>query len=309
MLAREEFLLPYMWAQRQYRDDLYQMGSAAQLEDLFFDTLGAFTMQMAPGQDFGRRQGKEPWDYHFAGVELSHKEGITPSFTAVWQPGTGPTNNVPVYATWDYAHAITFVYTPLSVTAKWSAQVPLTIGASKSRTGSVTYLNHKTLDLSTLQNATVLLGSIENRTLTVERGWPLDEWRALTIHDVRALVGQTRLLDAGFWLDKTTRQGGLAGIPLEEVVFPLALELEEAPEMPGLFVFQKEDLQGVPLESNNKAHYVGRTTTLQLMETARAAGRYIPLPMWPLVFSDVTPPNLYKIQRAQYDNLFAARIH
>lgn len=55
MLWRDEFLFPYLWAQRQYRDHQYQMASAAQLEDLFFDILGACVRQHVPGEIFDRR--------------------------------------------------------------------------------------------------------------------------------------------------------------------------------------------------------------------------------------------------------------
>jgi len=309
MLAKEEFLLPYIWAQRQYRDDLYQMGSAAQLEDLFFDALGAYTMQIAPGMQFSRRQGKEPWDYSFAGVQLSHKESQTPGFTAVWQPGEGQGNRTQVHATWDFEHPITFVYMPKSTVAKWTGPLELTNDGPMERVGEVRLLNHDSVSKASLASGTVLFGELHDTTLTVEQAWPLDDWKLLNVHEVRGIVGQARLLQTDFWLDKTTKTKGLAGIPLEKVVTPVELKLASVPLMPGIYVFPMEELQGISLESNNKAHYVSQPIVRDLMANAREAGRFIQLPMWPTQFADVTPPNLYAIQRAKYEALFAARAH
>ena len=60
MLAIEDYLFPYVWAQRQFRDDNYQMGSQALLEDMFFDTFGDYLQRYDPSARLERRAGREP---------------------------------------------------------------------------------------------------------------------------------------------------------------------------------------------------------------------------------------------------------
>ena len=307
MLSRDEFLFPYLWAQRQYREDQYQMASAAQLEDLFFDTLGTYIKQNVPGETFSRRQGKEPWDYAFADIALSHKEGKAPGLTAVWQPGEGPGNKTRLYETWDFLHPVVFVYTPKSVHSTWHGVITKTSGKQVERSGACWNLSHDALSLASLDRSTTVYARLHGRDLTVERAWPTNEWRNLSVHELRSIVGQPRPLDTDFWLDKTTSKTGLAGIPLNQVAFPFTLTLNEEPLLPGLYVFMPEQLRGIQLESNNKAHYLPKSAVVPLMRAAKARGAFVPLPLWPMEFADVTPPNLYAQQRQRYDSFMAAR--
>lgn len=307
MLWRDEFLFPYLWAQRQYRDDQYQMASAAQLEDLFFDTLGAFVRQHVPGEVFHRRQGKEPWDYAFAGQQFSHKEGKTPSLTAIWQPGIGQGNKEPIYETWEFQHPVVFVYTPKAVKCSWRATLPTDGAESQELTGYCMPVSHDALTLKSNADAMVLFASLENRLLTVSQMWTRAEWDGLSVHDLRALAGNPREPFADFWLDQTRKTTGLGSLPRNEIKFPVTLALDSQPLMPGLYLLTPPELSNLPLESNNKAHYLSRKTLKPAMEAARSAGRYIPLPLWSMEFADVTPPNLYAQQRKRYDEFMAAR--
>jgi hypothetical protein len=307
MLGRDEFLFPYLWAQRQYRDDQYQMASAAQLEDLFFDTLGAFVRQHVPGEVFDRRQGKEPWDYAFAGLRLSHKEGKTPSLTAIWQPGLGQGNKEPLYETWNFQHPVVFVYTPKTVKCSWRSGIPIHNSEPKELTGFCMPVSHDALALKSNANAMVLFASLEGRSLTANRMWTMQEWQQLSVHDLRALVGSPRQSFTDFWLDQTRKTTGLGSLPRHDVQFPVTLALQTQPLMPGLYLLTPRELSDLPLESNNKAHYIPRKTLQPAMEAARTAGRFIPLPLWTMEFADVTPPNLYAQQRKRYDEFMAAR--
>ena len=98
-----------------------------------------------------------------------------------------------------------------------------------------------------------------------------------------------------------------AGMDLEHRTTPFDLVVESSDALPGIYLFDVEAVQNVPLESNNKAHYVSGEFVQGLMKDAAAKGLYIPLPLWPAVFADLTPPNLYQLQKERYDGLFRAR--
>lgn len=307
MLTRDEFLFPYLWAQRQFREDQYQMASAAQLEDLFFDTLGAYVNQYVPGEEFSRRQGSEPWDYMFAGETLSHKEGIQPGLTAVWQPGEGPGNRQVKYARWDFAHPVVFVYTPRSVSVRWTTSAPVEPAGTRRPHGQIWHVSHGSLELPSLRTAPIFLGRLKGSELHVLQGWTRDEWTALGVHELRAVMGQPRPLDVDFWLDKSGRVIDLLSASESTPGGPVTLALESDPLMPGLYVFPPDELSDIPLASNNKAHFVPKEQVERLMRQAVVSGRFVPLPMWPMEFADITPPNLYAQQRRRYDEYMAAR--
>lgn len=307
MLTRDEFLFPYLWAQRQFREDQYQMASAAQLEDLFFDTLGAYVNQYVPGEQFSRRQGSEPWDYMFADEEFSHKEGIQPGLTAVWQPGEGPGNRRVKYTHWDFAHPVVFVYTPRSVSVRWQAEASNPGLRPSGTRGQLWHVSCDSLRLPSLATAPIFLGRLRGTELHVLDVWRREEWERLSVHELRAIVGQPRPLDFDFWIDKAGRVLNLASGRSLSAEQSLTLRLDPQPLMPGLYVFPPEELSNIPLASNNKAHYVPKNEVEGLMRNACAMGRFVPLPMWPMEFADVTPPNLYAQQRRRYDEYMAAR--
>jgi hypothetical protein len=307
MLAKDEFLFPYLWAQRQFRQDQYQMASAAQLEDLFFDTLGAYVNHYVPGEQFSRRQGSEPWDYTFAGLELSHKEGIMPGLTAVWQPGEGRGNRSVRYENWDFPHPVVFVYTPKSVSAGWAAQLRYEDGNLRRRKGKIWQVSHDSLSRSSLSEAPILFGRLKGSRLEVEQVFSRSTWDAFSVHDLRAMVGQPRRSDADFWIDRPGKTTGIGDVDADGLMLPAQLELDKKPLMPGLYLFPADELSNVPLTSNNKAHFLSRDLVQQLMRNAEESGRFIQLPLWPMEFADVTPPNLYAQQRRRYDEFMAAR--
>jgi hypothetical protein len=307
MFAHEEYLFPYVWAERQFRDDNYQMGSQALLEDMFFDTFGDFLRRTEPSLTFTRRTGKEPWDYRLNEDGFSHKEAITPGFTAVWQAGEGPGNKTPRYPSWDFPHSVVFVYTPLSVKVQFTTEVALASGSSTPVTGSVTTLSHALPSRKDFADGIVFLAEQTGGSLSVVRTWSATAWRSLSVHEVRSAVGTDRLLSSNFWYFRPSKAQTRQGLRLAEWRRPLITTHTQGNPLPGLYVFEKDQLQGVPLASNNKAHFPSKATVLDLMDDAVRAGRYVPLPMWPGIFADTTPPNLYQIQKERFDDLFRAR--
>jgi len=85
------------------------------------------------------------------------------------------------------------------------------------------------------------------------------------------------------------------------------LTLAEAPLRPGVYVLPKASLVDVPMQSNNKAHFPSSDFVRTQMRNAANEDRFISVPMWPDIFADTTPPNLYQQMRQEYDELFRAR--
>lgn len=307
MLELEEYLYPYVWAQRQFRDDNYQMGSQALLEDMFFDTFGDFIQRNDPRSTFERRTGKEPWDYKFNGAGFSHKEALSPGFTAVWQAGEGPGNKTPKYPTWTFLHPVVFSYSALSVRVPVATMLPLPSGKfAEFRSHAIT-LTHSSLQRAGAANSTVVVGELIDGVLMVEDAWSRLEWDRFTVHDIRAIIGPGHLLTKGFWLIGTPPGLQRRGADLSSLNSPFELAAGEVPPLPGIYLFETSELRDVPLECNNKAHYLGTNLVRRLMASAARERRFVPLPMWPAVYADLTPPNLYQVQKERFDELFRAR--
>lgn len=307
MLGLEEYLFPYVWAQRQFRDDNYQMGSQALLEDMFFDTFGDYLQRHDAGSKLDRRTGKEPWDYKYSGVGFSHKEAVTPIFTAVWQAGGGPGNRTPVYKTWSFSHPVVFVYSKPVIRTPVSAELVSASGRPVALKGEAVTLSHQALQSPRLSDAVVLLGDMAEGRLTVDSVWSRAAWEAMTVHDMRNLLGGDRLLRSGLWLFKVPADLARRGFDVTSVPTPFVLDTGPVPAASGVYVFETASLKDVPLESNNKAHFLGTSLVQELMTDSATNGRFVPMPMWPAVYADLTPPNLYQVQKERYDDLFRAR--
>jgi hypothetical protein len=115
MMSNADYLFPYIWSQRLFRQDNYQMASQALLEDMFFDTMGDYLNRGGSGHEWHRRTGAEPWDYRFDLHGFSHKEGLTPIITTVWQAGDGPGNRTPKWSHASFTEPVVFSYTPTNV--------------------------------------------------------------------------------------------------------------------------------------------------------------------------------------------------
>jgi hypothetical protein len=185
--------------------------------------------------------------------------------------------------------------------------LPLPSGKSVEFRSQAVTLTHGALKRARAVNATVILGEMYDGVLTVESAWPREDWEQLTVHDVRALVGGSRLLTAGLWLVETPTGLHRRGLDPASLLTPYELATGAVPPMPGIYVFETSELQDVRLECNNKAHYLSGDFVRRLMLDAARRGRYVPVPMWPAIYADLTPPNLYQVQKERFDELFRAR--
>ncbi len=298
MLARQEYLFPYVWAQRQYRSDSYQMASASQLEDLFYDTFGTYLRQESLGKTWDRRVGNEKWDFQFENTGISHKEGLKPIVTAFWTAGQGDGYRTPTQPTWNFEHAITFTYTPLNVHMKATILDSGTVQKIKIRE-----LNHKTIGVCT-QESLICLGHFDAHSLWITQTWTCQQWSEFTIHDVRRIIAPHSLLDFDFWiLDSANNVQRI----IQEFLGELELKIPEIPLLPGIYFLEKHLLQGVHLTSNNRAHMVSSEELIRAMSRSVESESFVRLPLWPAIYADMRPANLYAIQRRQFDDMLAPR--
>lgn len=312
MLERADFLIPLVAAQRQFRQDNYQMASAAQLEDLFHDALGMYLRENHPRVELQRRTGNELWDYAVGSTKLSHKESQSPGFSVWWTGGDQiDAKYVPKRSSWNYEHAIVFVYTASNGPLAWELQGHGDDGLLEGLTGTFA----GSLGLSAIKGrepkpgrvALVLTTPVTPNKMRVERVWPVGAWEHLDFHAMWPELGGPGLSARDLWLDNQPRHGrsGLGGVG--DRAEGEVLTLTQSPMLPGIYVFRQADLQAIPLVANNRAHSASPDFVLAQMDAARRAGRYVPLPLWFAHYARAEPPNLYGRQRAQFEALFAPR--
>lgn len=309
MLMRPDFLLPLAAAQRQFRTDNYQMGSAALLEDLFFDALGTYLRENAPQEKFERRQGREPWDYEFFGEKFSHKENTSLTFTAFWEPGSrDPQTNryVPRTPTYDFPHPIVLVFSGGATAFRYTCAA-LANRAGAPRSGRLLPLGPMVVAGRPLPNGRLVLAERQDRGVLVHHLWAPDKWPDLDFLDLWPALGGGDLLAKDLWIDKTFQsKAGLFDQNGEQDP-PIPLALIDAAWPSGVYLLEADTLQAAPLEANNKAHSVTTEFVGAAMKSATDAGLFVPMPLWFSIFADTTPPNLYSTQRREYEAIFAAR--
>jgi hypothetical protein len=311
MFDIDEYWVPYVWAQRKFRDDNYHMQSQGLLEDMFYDTFGHFLHKTVTESILKRRSGSESWDYRYRSEGFSHKEASEPRFTAVWQPGEGQGNATPKFRTWTFEHHIVLSFFPMVVRAALSFNHPTRSGAVRTNVIQATLVNHAALQRSAAgkraTSPTVLVCSNSVGHVMLDHVLPMDDWRNETLRSIRGRLGGKTPASVSLWLARTPKRLTSTGFSWQSVGPGLQLEIADEPLLPGIYILPKASLCDVPMQSNNKAHFPSSDFVRSQMQTAAKENRFIPVPMWPDIFADTTPPNLYQQMRQEYDKLFRAR--
>ncbi|NQV73157.1 hypothetical protein HQ496_08540 [bacterium] len=310
MLSRDEYLIPYVWAQRLLRRDNYQMASQALLEDMFYDTLGDFLNRHLPEHSLDRRNGAEAWDYKFDGTGFSHKEGMQRLIVSKWQAGEGPKNKEPRWPTWTFTESVTFAYTNLKATAKVRIEMPLIKGGSRTIARNFRALTYSSDQEKAFRESAAYVAVCSRAdsgdSLNISRLITAQDWMDRDFRSVRSLAPQALYENEIFWFSMTKEQMSKFIDPTK-LHFPIMADIETEDFSSGIYVLDQRSLIDLPQSSNNKAHFVTHGTLDLLMSNACQAGRFIPMPLWPALYTDMTPPNLYQDLRNRYDALFQAR--
>lgn len=294
MLADPGFLFPLAAASRQFRTFYYGMGSAALLEDVFVDAFHNHLAQRRPDLRFRRPpRGEKGWDYEYCGLKVSHKVGQGPTDIAVLWDATVERG----VHSFDYP--VVFVssqYAPIplrmdvhgqSVQAKalrahrdqrLTQGNDLVIVHWPARTAEARVVGVVTIPKTGLAADVASFSDIWALVAPeIAKGTPANEIEVLH----RAGKNSRGLLRPG---DRVTLSSGLR---------------------PGVYVLVVEQLQLLPLKSNNRALLVDKDTVKQKMGDAAEAGQHIPMSTWAEVFASPRPPDLYLSQRAQWDARFS----
>jgi hypothetical protein len=310
MFARDEYLIPYVWAQRLLRRDNYQMASQALLEDMFYDTLGDFLNRHLPEHSLDRRSGSEAWDYKFDGTGFSHKEGMQRLIVSKWQAGEGPKNKEPRWPTWTFTESVTFAYTNLKATAKVRIEMPLIKGGSRSFVRDFRALTYATAEDKAFRDSSTYVAvcsrTDSGNSLSISQLITAQDWMERDFRAVRGLMPTALNQSEIFWFTMT-KDLMSKFIDPTKLHFPIMAEIESADLSSGIYVLDQKSLIALPQSSNNKAHFVTHGTLDRLMSNAFRTGRFVPMPLWPALYADMTPPNLYQDLRSRYDAFFQAR--
>lgn len=311
MFQRENYFVPYVWAQRKVRNDNYHMQSQSLLENMFFDTFGDFLHRERPSKTLVRRPGREPWDYRFEGLSLSHKEATAPTFTAIWEGGAGPGFKTPRYPTWTFLHPVVLSYSPARARAILSGGVA---GTSKRTRGFRYTALALTADVvedvvkgANAQSSRVLLVSHVGAESTFVRSWTIDEWQSETYQTLRAMMPACDLATSTFWVIALNKKDRTTGFGPHDWPAGQSITIAKRSLFPGIYVFPTALLSNVSLRCNNRAHFPSRQFVREQMHAALRAGAFIPYHLWSACFAPTTPPNLYQELKQMFDAMFQAR--
>jgi hypothetical protein len=305
MLARPDFLIPIVAAERQFREHYYGLNSAALLEDLFFDALGNYLRQTEPDAVLLRPPtGQKGWDYTFDGLNVSHKVSQTVGdIAAIWDATLQGVTH------WSFTDPIVYVLSgnsPMTqVRVEVDSEPPLACRA-------VADLNKPYM--------------ADGRALLVIE-WPTGSRVPRVLDVVDSLPGQSASEALPFshvWrhVAEHIRTGGAANeidvLVTNRPVKRKTLEAIRASHLPatadisvpyrgGVYLFPQSLLQTLAVISNNRAVLIPKTTIQGLLTQARELGLSTPLPLWYTVYAQERPPDMYSAQRAEYDSRFSAR--
>jgi hypothetical protein len=294
MLGDPAFCYPIAAAQVQYRDRYYGLSAASLLEDLFFDSLVYYARQndasMVPERP---PRGKKGYDYEIAGDRISHKVGKrvgnrATTISVLWDAtrriehwsATSPI----LYHFFDAAGRKRELHTD-------SAHVPVQQVSSPSQQlpeSPVVLVVHWQPD-GTARN----LGTFE-----VKDGADLakpDRFRhmwPMLRGEQRLPANEIELLVCSGSAAKKARLASQRIVSINDHI------------RPGIYFLDPDLLQDVVLTRNNRGQLIPAAAVEEAMDAARRSRRFVPLPTWFSVYTQVTPPSLYLAQKQQFDGLF-----
>lgn len=305
MLARPDFLIPIVAAERQFREHYYGLNSAALLEDLFFDALGNHLRQTEPDAVLRRPPtGQKGWDYTFNGLNVSHKVSHKlDAIAAIWDATKiGVTQ-------WSFDDPIVYVLSgnspATSVLVEVDGQLPLACRAV-SDLGKPFLADGRALLVvewptgsrvpRVLDLVETVAGQQTSNVLPFSR-----VWRHVAEH-VRG-GGAANEIDV---LVTNSRPGPITLEAIRSSGLPASADVS-VPYRGGVYLLPRALLQNLAVTSNNRAVLIPKPTIQRLLTQSRELGLSTPLPLWYTVYAQERPPDMYSAQRAEYDSRFSAR--
>jgi hypothetical protein len=315
MLSEPDYLIPLVWAQRQFREDNYQMSSNSQLESMFHDTFSTFLQWRNSQVRFLKNKGPEKWDYKVDDLYLSHKEskGLSLCLTFNWDSGTLISGEyVPDFNVGRFEHPIILVYTPK--TAQSELLIPKIGSTSLGNNTQVIKVRQMTAQSLNMKSQSkpdtqVLAGHVDaQRTkFTCSAIWSRAHWfKDFTLPALMQQFGDD-ILSSELFLATPSANTVRAIGGFNNLNLPGEFDLSDVEPPSGIYLLPEEWLTDLPVEANNRAHFVTSDKTRELIERAIAAGLRIPLPMWPSHYLVEERTDLFQEMQRKYHNLIRAR--
>jgi hypothetical protein len=307
MLSRQEYLIPMVAASFQYPIHYYGMTSAALLEDLFVDASINFRNNhrrdveiSRPERDIAGEEasskGVRGWDYQFQGEHFSHKVGKGVNEIALlWDA----TVKLPEDKKWSYDSTMVYV---LSHYKKASAN--LLLSGNKIQLTSVLSFRNKSI-------------SAGQQLLIVER-LSRTQWK---VHEVSVLSDSSSIVNAipfdaiwgkmvSYWAKDTANKFELF-ITTKATKTRLELPADGLVEIdfeahPGIYVFEREQLQNIEVTQNNRAVLLPRATVMKLIQLSAEEKLFVFMPSWYMAYAENRPADLYLAQKQEFDLLNSA---
>jgi hypothetical protein len=291
MLSRAEFHHPIAAAQQQFRDRYYGMTAAAMLEDLFFDAFAVFLHTYHPTTSLSRPpRGEKGYDYEFSGTRVSHKVSKKGplEIAALWDATRTDVT------TWSFKQPICFFpgeYGGVLQTKR--------LGDEKRQTWKAA---------STQPNAKAHEQICLVRWLSLSEFEVLHVWRLKSDGAVRELIPFHDVWTAVSAAEAASNETELL---VAQTLAQPAIDTGDRFAVngtnfrPGFYVLSVEMLQNLEVTHNNRAILIPKTTVAGLMTKALSREDFVPITKWFAVYAGLNPPDLYLVQRSQWDQVLA----
>lgn len=308
MLARQEYLIPLVAASFQYPIHYYGMTSAALLEDLFVDAAINFRnshrREVVLSRPERETEGEEAsskgikgWDYQFEGEHFSHKvgKGIN-AIALLWDA----TVKLPEDKRWNYESTMVYVlssYRKSTASLKYLDEAITTIAPVVNfrnkaiKEGQVALIGERLTSKSWRVHKSIPMPVSSD----IQSGLPLDRtWEMMISFWSKEQANKYEL-----FITLKSHKSDLSDLIGKEVQI-------EFDAHPGVYVFQRERLQGIEVTQNNRAVLLPAATVSKLAQEAAEEGMFVFMPSWYMAYAENRPADLYLAQKQEFEFLNSA---
>jgi len=308
MLGRQEYLIPLVAASFQYPIHYYGMTSAALLEDLFVDAAINFRNshrrevilsrpeRETEGEEASSK-GVKGWDYQFEGEHFSHKvgKGIN-AIALLWDA----TVQLPEDKRWNYESTMVYVlssYRKSTASLKYLDESITTIAPVVNfrnraiKEGQVALIGERLTSKSWRVHKSIPMPVSSD----IQSGLPLDRtWEMMISYWSKEQANRYEL-----FITLKSHKTELSDLIGKEVQI-------EFDAHPGVYVFQRERLQGIEVTQNNRAVLLPAATVSKLAQEAAEEEMFVFMPSWYMAYAENRPADLYLAQKQEFEFLNSA---
>ena len=308
MLSRQEYLIPLVAASFQYPMHYYGMTSAALLEDLFVDASINFRNSHRREIEISRPEravegeeasskGVKGWDYQFQGEHFSHKvgKGIN-AIALLWDA----TVQLPKDKRWSYESTMVYV---LSNYKKTNASLVSELLPKLNITPLHLYRNKEIKS--------------NHYVFIAERMSPIN-WKiheVITTKPAEAVSSLIPLDDIwgrmiSYWSKGAANKFEVfVSSKPSDIVYTSLIGTEVEIDFeahPGVYIFEKEQLQNIEVTQNNRAVLLPAATVGRLASESASRDMFVFMPSWYMTYAENRPADLYLAQKQEFDALNSA---